>query len=269
MSTQALSISYVFCSHRMICRLIWYPPSYAQAWHGHSTAQVSFLLSGGFSEYVGRDRCCIARNSVAVKPRGAEHAVRFGPDGALILAFDLNDDSCAAELALSNPGKPWLWRDRVRTEILVGAVVRHLSDSFSSTALDVEDAFWGVVLPLGASKESSVRGVPPAWLVKIKQSIDDTPSKVLVGSAADDAGVHRTHLTRVFSRHFGVSISAYRRRAMVGLAIKQLMNGDTPVGSSNSAGFADQSHMTRAVKDFTGFTPGLLRRLLYQSGMSA
>jgi AraC-like DNA-binding protein len=38
--------------------------------------------------------------------------------------------------------------------------------------------------------------------------------------------------------------------------------GDTLAASAHQAGFADQSHMTRAIKTMTGFPAGLLRAFL-------
>ena len=84
--------------------------------------------------------------------------------------------------------------------------------------------------------------------------------------AARLAGVYRTHLARTFRRYFGLSVSAYRRHALAEAAVKHFASGATLVTASSKAGFADQSHMTCVVKAETGFTPGVLRRLLLEVG---
>ena len=107
---------------------------------------------------------------------------------------------------------------------------------------------------------------PPLWLSRLKQNLDDAPACVSVSAAARLAGVYRTHLARTFRRYFGLSVSAYRRHALAEAAVKHFASGATLVTASCKAGFADQSHMTRVVKAETGFTPGVLRRLLLEVG---
>jgi AraC-like DNA-binding protein len=68
------------------------------------------------------------------------------------------------------------------------------------------------------------------------------------------------HLSRVFSRATGTSISGYRNRIRVGRALDRLADGETSLaGLAHDLGFADHAHLTRTVRAVTGSTPAILR----------
>ncbi|MGV9928815.1 helix-turn-helix domain-containing protein [Nocardia rhamnosiphila] len=70
-------------------------------------------------------------------------------------------------------------------------------------------------------------------------------------------------LSRVFSRHMGLSLTRYRNRVRVGRALDRLTDGDTGLADlAAHLGFADQAHLTRTVRAHLGHTPVALRRLL-------
>ena len=85
MIDDGVALNQIFRSPHLTCRLGWYAPYHRQAHHAHSNAQVSFLLSGEFRERACRREFSVTLYSMGVKPQGAEHAVEFGPNGALIL----------------------------------------------------------------------------------------------------------------------------------------------------------------------------------------
>lgn len=73
------------------------------------------------------------------------------------------------------------------------------------------------------------------------------------------------HLSRVFHRVTGSSLTAYRNRLRVQAVLDTLAE---PEGRSlgrvaNDFGFADQAHLTRVVRDQVGHPPARLRRLLH------
>jgi AraC-like DNA-binding protein len=76
-------------------------------------------------------------------------------------------------------------------------------------------------------------------------------------------GLSPYHLSRVFRHTCGVSISRYRIRLRVRRALERLADGERDLAAlAHGAGFADQAHLTRAVRAETGETPGRLRTLL-------
>jgi AraC family transcriptional regulator len=83
-----------------------------------------------------------------------------------------------------------------------------------------------------------------------------------MAEVAAAAGVHPVHLARVFRKQFGMTVGEYQRRLRLAWAGKELLRGDTDLATlALEAGFADQSHFTRAFRWMTGMTPGELRRV--------
>jgi AraC-like DNA-binding protein len=78
--------------------------------------------------------------------------------------------------------------------------------------------------------------------------------------------VHRSpwHVSRVFHRATGTTLSEYRRRLRVRSVLDALADGDGPglAAIAARAGFADQAHMTRALRREIQMPPGAARRLL-------
>jgi AraC-like DNA-binding protein len=72
------------------------------------------------------------------------------------------------------------------------------------------------------------------------------------------------HLSRIFHRTIGCTLSAYRRRLRVRAVLDELPGAPGLAALAASAGFADQAHMTRAVRAETGRTPAALRKALHQ-----
>lgn len=80
---------------------------------------------------------------------------------------------------------------------------------------------------------------------------------------ADLLSVSPYHLSRAFTQHLGVSLTAYRNRVRVGRALDRLEAGEPHLATlAADLGFADQAHLTRTIRQHLGHTPTTLRRLL-------
>lgn len=80
---------------------------------------------------------------------------------------------------------------------------------------------------------------------------------------ARELAVSPHHLTRVFRAAAGHSISRHRMRLRVRDALERLSAGERDLARvAADAGFADQSHLCRVVRQETGATPASLRAAL-------
>ena len=87
---------------------------------------------------------------------------------------------------------------------------------------------------------------------------------------AREAEVSAYHLSRTFRRVTGLTLSRYRIRLRLRRAMQRLAAGDGDLaGLAAELGFADQAHLTRALRAETGTTPAALRTLLTAPGLSA
>jgi AraC-like DNA-binding protein len=77
------------------------------------------------------------------------------------------------------------------------------------------------------------------------------------------AGCSPHHLSRVFGRVTGSSISGYRNRIRVSRALDRIAQGETSLAAlAHDLGFADHAHLTRTIRAVTGRTPTACRGLL-------
>ena len=79
---------------------------------------------------------------------------------------------------------------------------------------------------------------------------------------AQEVGVHPVHVARTFRAAYDLTPGQYLRRLRVDWAAEQIKNTERPlVEIALAAGFADQSHLSRAFKSYLSTTPAAWRRL--------
>lgn len=110
-----------------------------------------------------------------------------------------------------------------------------------------------------ATVRSWLTGPSPA-VAKAIHRLDSAPqARVSLAELAALAGVSRFQLLRGFAREVGITPHAYLVQRRVRLARRLLADGRTPAEAAIQAGFADQSHLTRAFVRHLGITPGRYR----------
>ncbi len=101
----------------------------------------------------------------------------------------------------------------------------------------------------------------PEWLERVRDRIrDDLRSVPTLAELARDVGVSRARLARMFRARYGYTIGRYVRGQRIEAARRLILHTETPLSTvAYEAGFADQSHMTRAIASRFGTPPGRLR----------
>ncbi|MEJ8855414.1 AraC family transcriptional regulator [Variovorax robiniae] len=85
---------------------------------------------------------------------------------------------------------------------------------------------------------------------------DDCVNVPTLAELACEAGLSRYQLLRGFAAAFGLPPHAWLQQCRVSRARALIAQGSVLADAAVGAGFADQSHMTRAFVRFLGFTPG-------------
>jgi AraC-like DNA-binding protein len=99
-------------------------------------------------------------------------------------------------------------------------------------------------------------GGPSQCVAKAIRRLDSAPeTSVSLAELAALSGVSRFQLLPGFARELGITPHAYLVQRRVRLAKQLLSSGATPAQAAMQAGFADQSHMTRAFVRQLGITP--------------
>lgn len=93
-------------------------------------------------------------------------------------------------------------------------------------------------------------------IARAKSRIDDDPAAALtLADLAAETGLSRFQLLRGFAHEMGLPPHAYRMQRRIALARQSIARGMPLSDAAAAAGFADQSHMTRAFVRLLGVTP--------------
>ena len=101
----------------------------------------------------------------------------------------------------------------------------------------------------------------PGWLRDTRQRIAGDLRNAPLPVLARLAGVHPVHLSRMFRRVFGTTITNVRQTLKLQRATQAIVCSSRTIAQiAADHGFADQGHLTRALRKAAGLTPGYLRR---------
>jgi AraC-like DNA-binding protein len=187
--------------------------------------------------------------------------------GDLCTALYLSE-SMVARLWVGEPGLPDAPvasdpATDLRQRLLLAAVAR-------GDRADVEAAVVDLVSDvLGRSEPRRVASGRPSTLLArrrtvtaAREALAENPRAGVV-ELAERVAVSPHHLSRVFKSETGETISRYRNRLRVRLALERLAVGEPCLARlAAELGFADQAHLARVVRQELGSAPSLLRERL-------
>lgn len=226
--------------------------------HEHPFACAHVVLSGVYEEESGGARVSAGVGDVVLKPAGVAHSNRFGLGGSRTLRVQF-DASALGTMRRAMPAGLTAF-DLTPASGITARLRAELSSPDGFTPLVVH----GLCLELlGEALDAGRRvgrGAPA--LRRAAEALRSVPSERLsIGAIAQDVGVNRTHLARLFRRAYGCSMGEYARAARLSRALRLLESGDDPIAQvAVRSGFSDQSHLTRACRRLVGVTPTQWRR---------
>lgn len=211
-------------------------PGETIARHIHDEAYAAVVLDGGYEEAGERGRWRVRAGDVLLHGRFSGHWNRR-PGKALVLNLPLHGDLTGPAMA------------RARDPDLLARLAER--DPLEAAAALLED-----LIPGGPTLSD------PSDRLAQALSGDDAPS---VEAWARDQGVARETAFRWFRDAYGVGPARFRVEARARRAWRLIVEGDASLADiAAEAGFADQAHMSRDVKDLTGRSPGAWRVLTLQ-----
>ncbi|MGI8473100.1 helix-turn-helix domain-containing protein [Pectobacterium brasiliense] len=85
---------------------------------------------------------------------------------------------------------------------------------------------------------------------------------VTTAMVAERAGFSLWHMQRVFKQRTGITLGKYIKDVKLGKAVLELIKGNEPVIiTALQNGYESQQTFTRAIKNYTGLTPGGIKQL--------
>lgn len=229
--------------------------------HSHELAFFALVLNGHYRERCRRLEGQYDPFTLMFRPAGVPHQDEIGPRGVRLFEIELRPSwqerlaDCSA--ALDTPrddigGGPLLW--------LAMKLFREVNASPEHDDLAVESLLAEILSLAARLAERESRRAPP-WLPRIFDKLQTEHCRRLtLSELAREAGVHPVHLSRVFRRCVGEGIGEHVHRLRVRTACERLLSPHVSLSElSFGAGFADQSHFTRAFRKITGMTPAFFR----------
>jgi AraC family transcriptional regulator len=229
--------------------------------HSHERPYISILLRGSYTERCGSRAWDCSAGQVIFHGGGEVHSNQFFEDGGELLNLEilpsfaqrLSEDGIRTDLRthIKDPGCFELAL-RLHWEL-------RSPDSLSGLAIE------GVVMELAAHvlrRCIPQQGQEGHWVERVKailrEQFTEPPS---LNELAQTVHVHPVHLARTFRQRLRCTVGDYVRMLRVEAAYQKLRHTDLPIASiAADTGFADQSHLCRTLKRYTGMSPLCLRR---------
>ncbi|WP_106277648.1 AraC family transcriptional regulator [Paraburkholderia sp. BL25I1N1] len=236
--------------------------------HSHDRFGVGVIVSGGHRSASGRGLVeARANDAIMVNPgevhdgspldeRGRAWRMLYFEPSMLVTAASELTGAAARELELTQPVAHDPLLKRLFERLFVVAVEAPIvPDDLAREEALLE--LLGHVVRIHATRPSRSRSTDASGpIARAKARIDDDPSSPLtLADLAADTGMSRFQLLRGFAHEMGLPPHAYRMQRRVVLARQWIARGATLADAAAAAGFADQSHMTRAFVRLLGVTP--------------
>jgi AraC family transcriptional regulator len=239
-----------------------YQPGMNLRAHSHELAKFCFVLTGSYTETLGRNQFVRKRGALVYQPPTITHAESHNEFGRHLM---IEIDS-----ARLNNAEQYLSKLNTVAILSSGAAVAIVTklysefrrpDSFSHLAIEG----LAVELLVETCRTSLVaERRPPKWLQQASDLLRvNFRSSLTHTEIAASVRVHPVHLARTFRQFHRCTIGDYVRALRIDYASRLLRESDSALSEiALSAGFADQGHFAHSFKRATGMTPKQYRELL-------
>lgn len=238
---------------RLLGKLL--PPGTSYGEHAHGVVSLTLTLAGEYEEEFESGRHVCRLLSLQLKPTAVPHTTRAELGASLFLAH-LAPETVAIDVDGSRE-RPRLWKPGALSALAL-ALCAEQEGSRGPRAEALARA-----LVRGIRQDAAhAAGSAPDWIVPVRRRLEaELAAPPRLGALARDADVHPVHLARVFRRSFGRSVGGWIRRARVDRAVRALAGTEEDLASiALRLGFYDQSHLGRAFRLETGWSPARFRR---------
>jgi AraC-like DNA-binding protein len=201
--------------------------------HLHRHAFAAVVLSGGYVEAGDSGLHRVAPADVLFHGAYERHLDRFGCTGSDVLVLPLPEQwQGAAHARVADPD----------------CIARLAAHDVAAAVVELQRALVPVL------------SVDDDWPARLARALIDDPVLSLQ-RWSELHGLHHGSLSRGFRRVFEVSPRSFRLQARTHAALK-LVRGTTMTGAgiAQACGFADQAHMSRALRTMTGLPASQLCR---------
>lgn len=210
-----------------------WPASQRVPRHRHGHAYAAVVLAGSYEECGSRGRFRVGAGDVLLHDAFEAHLDRFHSCGAQIL--NLVDTDLMRNFAVGHVGDPDAIARAAERDLHEATTL--LREQLRESARAQED--WPDILARDLQRDPGCR--LDCWAAK--------------------RGLASETISRGFGKVFGIAPAAFRAETRARRALARIVGSDAALAAIAAAeGFADQAHMSRAVRALTGMPPGAWRR---------
>jgi AraC family transcriptional regulator len=227
--------------------------------HRHEESYLTFVLSGGYRERSARRTLSCGARSAILHPAGDTHEDDFAEQPTRCLNVVLGP-SFTSRLGVAIAP---LERGDLVEGMHVAAAGAKLSYELrrgdAASPLIVE----GLLLDLfGRLTRAASSSHTPAWLEEVQSILAMRfAEKLSLAELAAEVNVHPVHLSRAFRKRYGTTVGEHVRALRLESARRRVLEGTPLADVAAEAGFADQSHFTKAFTRAYGVAPAEYRRI--------
>ncbi|MBO9564938.1 MAG: helix-turn-helix domain-containing protein [Niastella sp.] len=231
-------------------------------WHFHEHNYFTFILQGGVIEGNKKHvyECCTgdllfhnwqdAHYNIASGRFTRGVHVEVSPQW--FDYFDKANNITEGSIRIADPRIKMLMYQVVKEMKLAGNAGQL---SIDTLVLEIFGLLTNTVLVAGERK--------PQWVSRVREILHESKDDWKLADLARSVNIHPVHLSRHFSKYFGMSLGDYVRAIKVQRALTLLPNDELSLTDiSFECGFADQSHFIRSFKSFYQVTPLHYRKFL-------
>jgi AraC family transcriptional regulator len=235
-----------------------HPNARAVPLHAHAHAFFSMLITGRYREWLGQGIWDARPLAMVLRPAQVEHRDEIGPDGALFLCVDIAPSywNSLADAGASLQRRAF---DERPMSCVALRLLRELCEKRAGWRGVAESLVSELVTEYVADSRH-VQRREPRWLRRALERLHEDPANESLGSVAADLDLHPVHVSRMFKRHLGMTVSQYLRRLRLQRAARALLESREPLAAlADDHGYADQSHLAREFSRATNWSPAKLR----------
>ncbi len=226
--------------------------------HSHEFGCLHFTHAGVYQEEIEHRKFAVGKGKILYKPPEIDHCNAFRLMGASTCRIELH-------LALLHdvvlPPQPLLIDSPVLANLFRRIHVELCrNDDLSKMA--IEGLSWELLCEF--CRESTRLNVakPTTMTLRAEEIIRDRfPNLPKIAMLAEELGIHRSQLARMFQATYGMTISDFIRQLRIEKAMELLRANKKSIAEiALECGFNDQSHFTRNFRSVTSTTPAKWRR---------
>jgi AraC-like DNA-binding protein len=222
--------------------------------HRHRRWHLVIVWAGSLDEEVHGRIHTMAVGSCRISPPFEQHNMVVGSDGLTCAIVSLEE---AWVDALEFP-RSSLFLSSPITKVPLSEI-RSGAEKWSSE-LERELLLRQTLATIRAESDGRDPQHAPSWIKDAGAAMQLTPQDCRIARLVEQSRVSRMHFSITFRKHFGLKPVEYRTAYRLLRALRLLQSSEAPLAEiAHDCGFADQSHLTRALKLKFGITPSLVR----------